>query len=140
MLVSDLRRKITVQPMKDEDDQVQAMKFINASTALLGLLDKPDTRAALADLRKVPKDQTTIGNLLGFMHAYNLRFGPATTQKQRRAYQQLYATLDQTRDQILTESKLDIKNPPSSHPKVVTDFYGRIKLRPRPSRTPSDVA
>lgn len=136
-LVSNLRRKITVQPMKDEDDQDAAMKFLNASTALLGLLDKPDTRAALADLRKVPKDQTTIGNLLGFMHAYNLRFGPATTQKQRRAYQQLYSVLDQTRDQILTDAKLDLNNPPSAHPKVVTDFYGRI--RPAPETQPANA-
>ena len=66
------------------------------------------------------------------MHAYNLRFGPATTLKQRQIYQQLYASLDQTRDQILSEAKLDLKKPPSAHPKVITDFYGTIRVAPAP--------
>lgn len=129
-LINDLRMKLTSQPMKDEDDQREAMKFVNACTTLLGLLNKPDTRAALDQLRKLPKDTTTVGNLLGFMHAYNLRFGPATNIKQRQVYQHLYSVLDQTRDQILTEAKIDLKNPPSRHPKVVTDFYGNLKVAP----------
>jgi hypothetical protein len=134
-LVNDLRTKITVQPLRDEDDQKQALKFLNACTALIGLLNKPDTRAALAELRKVPKD-TTIGNLLGFMHAYNLRFAPSTTIKQRQIYQQLFETLDQTRDQILSEAKLDLSKPPSAHPKVITDFYGNVRVQPEPQPAP----
>ena len=47
-----------------------------------------------------------MGNLLGFMHAYNLRFGVATTPEQRQAYSQLFTVLDRTRDQILAEAKL----------------------------------
>ena len=43
-LVNDLRAKITAQPLKDEDDQKEATKFINACTALMKMLDKPDTR------------------------------------------------------------------------------------------------
>ena len=62
------------------------------------------------------------------MHAYNLRFAPATTLKQRQIYNQLYASLDQARDQILSEAKLDMKKPPSAHPKVITDFYGKIRV------------
>ena len=93
------------QPLEDEDDQQAALKFINASTALVGLLEKPDIRPALAELKKV-KD-TSLGNLLGFMHAFNLRFGAASTLKEKQAYQQLYGILDQTRDQILSEAKLE---------------------------------
>ena len=107
-MVNDLRAKITAQPLKDEDDQRQASRFINACTALMGLLNKPDTRPALAELRKVKN--TTIGNLLGFMHAYNLRFAPATDQGEKQIYRQLYETLDQTRDQILSEAKIDLSS------------------------------
>jgi len=127
-LIIDLASKIKSQPLKDEDDQRQAERFINAFTALIGLLNKPDTRAALSELRKV-KD-TTVGNLLGFMHAYNLRFGPARNIKEKQIYHQLWETLDQSRDQILSEAKIDLKAPPSSsNPRVVTDFYGRIRPR-----------
>ena len=64
------------------------------------------------------------------MHAYNLRFAPATSQKQKAIYNQLYAKLDETRDQILSEAKLDKKKLPSAHPKVITDFYGNIRTAP----------
>jgi hypothetical protein len=82
-MINDLRMKLKAQPLKDPDDQVQADRFLSAFSALLGLLNKPDTRAALAELRKVKN--TTVGNLLGFMHAYNLRFAPATTVKESRS-------------------------------------------------------
>ncbi len=124
-LVNDLRTKVTVRPLKNEDDQREATRFLNACSALIGMLDKPETRAALTELRKV-KD-TTIGNLLGFMHAYNLRFAPATKLKEKQIYHQLYETLDQTRDQILSEAKIDLKPHSDSNPAVVTDFYGRIR-------------
>ena len=43
------------------------------------------------------------------------------------AYDQLWHTLDETRDQVLTAAQLDLKKPLSAQPEVVTDFYGRIK-------------
>ncbi len=116
-LVKDLSSKLAAQPLEDPDDQAAAKKFINASTALVGLLDKPDIRPALAELKKV-KD-TSLGNLLGFMHAFNLRFDAAKTLKEKQAYQQLYAILDQTRDQILSEAKLG----PASKGSLASDFY-----------------
>jgi hypothetical protein len=128
VMINDLRMKLTARPLSDDDDQRAAMRFINAYTALIGLLDKPDTREALNELRKI-KGNTTIGSLLGFMHAYNLRFAPAKTRREREVYQKLYETLAPTRDQILSEAKLDLKKPPSANPMVVTDFYGRIRPR-----------
>ncbi len=74
-LIKNLRAKLMVQPLEDEDEQKAALNFLNASTALVGLLEKPDIRPAIAELKKV-KD-TSLGNLLGFMHAFNLRFGAA---------------------------------------------------------------
>lgn len=133
-LVNDLRAKIGSQPLKDEDDQRQAQKFINATTSLLGLLNKPDTRQALDELRKVKN--TTMGTLLGFMHAYNLRFAPAQTLKQKQVYHQLYESMDQTRDEILAEAKIDLKQRNSTNPEVVTDFYGRMRPKDDSQNTP----
>jgi hypothetical protein len=134
-LVNDLRTKITAQPLKDQDDQRQAERFINASSALIGLLDKPDTRQALAELRKVKN--TTMGSLLGFMHAYNLRFAPATTLKERQIYNQLWETMDRSRDQILAEAKLDQRPRNQTNPEVMTDFYGRIRPKPESQNPPA---
>jgi hypothetical protein len=127
-LAADLRAKLSAQPLKDEDDSRKAERFVNAFSTLVGLLDKPDTRAALNELRKVKN--TTMGHLLGFMHAYNLRFAPASTLKEKQIYRQLWESLDQTRDQILAEAKLEKR--PSANPSIVTDFYGRIRPQPQP--------
>ena len=137
-LVSNLRAKLAAQPLEDEDDQKEALKFINASSAMVGLLEKPDIRPALAELKKV-KD-TSLGNLLGFMHAFNLRFGKAETLKEKQAYQQLFGILDQTRDQILSEAKLE----PKTKSPLASDFYqsfddskARHGRTNEPSRAPS---
>ena len=141
-LVKDLRSKLAAQPIEDEDGQKAAMKFINASSAMVGLLEKPDIRPAIAELKKV-KD-TSLGNLLGFMHSFNLRFGPATTLKERQAYQQLFGILDQTRDRILSEAKLEPRSKSPGNPSLASDFYqGFDESKARhggaavPSRAPS---
>ncbi len=126
-LLRDLNAKLTAQPIEDEDDQKAAMKFMNSANALVGLLDKPDIRQAIVELRKV-KD-TSLGNLLGFMHAYNLRFGAATTLKEKQAYQQLFGILDQTRDQILSEAKLDAAPQTQVNAGNVGDIYGNFDNR-----------
>ena len=87
------------QPLPDPLDQQEATEVPHDRLDLLGLLAKPDIQPAIIELKKV--QDTTIGNLLGFMHAFNLRFGVATTVKQKQAYQQLFEILDGTRDQIL---------------------------------------
>jgi hypothetical protein len=122
--VNDLRAKLEAEPLKDPDDQKDAMTFITSCTSLLGLLEKPDIRPALVELRKVT--DTTIGNLLGFMHYFNLRFGAATTPKERQAYQQLYAILDQTRDSVLAEAKLGSPPTGRANPKDATDFFQNL--------------
>jgi hypothetical protein len=126
-----LRAKLDAAPLKDPDHQNQALRFVTACTSLLGLLEKPNIRPALLELRKV--QDTMVGNLLGFMHSYNLRFGAATTPEQRQAFNQLFSILDQTRDQILAEAKL----PPSAAGKVdakaATEFFQDLE-KGRPSR------
>jgi hypothetical protein len=102
--VKDLRAKVEGRPLKDPADQKEALRFLTACSSVLGLLEKPEIGPALIELRKV--QDTTVGNLLGFMHVYNLRFNAATTPQQKQAYQKLFAILDQTRDEVLAEARL----------------------------------
>jgi hypothetical protein len=120
-----LRARLEANPLPDPLDQKDAMSFITACTSLLGLLEKPDIRPALVDLRKI-KD-TTIGNLLGFMHAYNLRFGAATTPKERQAYQQLFPILDQTRDEAMAAAQVDSRAGGKTIPQHASDFFQSLK-------------
>jgi hypothetical protein len=122
--VKDLTGKLEAQPLKDPDHQKEALRFVTACSSLLNLLEKPSTGPALLELRKI--QDTMIGNLLGFMNAFNLRFGPATTPSQKQVYSRLFEILDQTRDQILAEAKIDAKSPPETTPKNAIDFFERV--------------
>ena len=70
------------------------------------MLETPDTTEAFNQLRMIKT--TPLGNLIAFMEVYNLRFGAATTPTQRQIYRQLYETLDQVRDRVVKESKVDL--------------------------------
>ena len=111
-MLNDLDTKLTAQPLKDEDDQKPARQFINTFNALLGLLDKPDTRRPSPSC----EGQGYVDRQPPRLHArlQPAASAPATTLKERQAYQQLCETLDQTRDQILSEAKIDLKKPLSA--------------------------
>ncbi len=132
--VSELRGKLEAKPLTDPLDQKEAMEFVTACDSLLNLLEKPNIQPALLELRKV-KD-TTIGSLLGFMHAYNLRFGAANTVKERQAFFRLFEILDETRDQILGEAKLDRTTAIRTHPKAATNFFQTLGPQNRPQGGP----
>jgi len=121
--VQDLRAKVEAQPLKNPDHQKEALRFLTACTSLLGLLEKPNIGPALFELRKI--QDTIVGNLLGFMHAYNLRFGAAKTPTERQAFHQLFAILDQTRDQILAEARLD-SSTARANPRDAEDFFQNL--------------
>jgi len=122
--INELRAKVEAQPLKDPEDQKEALRFLTACSSLLGLLEKPNISPALLELRKI--QDTMVGNLLGFMHAYNLRFGAAKTPRERQAFHQLFAILDQTRDQILGEAKLDNTASTRANAKHATDFFQNL--------------
>lgn len=129
--VKDLSTKLEAQPLKDPAHQKEAVRFITACSSLLNLLERPSTGPALLQLRKI--QDTMVANLLGFMHAYNLRFGPATTPDQRQVYAKLFAILDQARDQTLAEVNAATKALPEAKPDDATDFLNRVEKAPSPS-------
>jgi hypothetical protein len=129
--VQGIREKLAAAPLKDPDHQKQAQGFLTACTSLLGLLENPNIGPALLELKKV--QDTMVGNLLGFMHAYNLRFGVATTPQQRQAFNQLFVILDGTRDQILAEAKLPPPAAGTTDSKAATEFFQHLQDG-RPSR------
>jgi hypothetical protein len=125
--LKDLHAKLEAQPLKDPAHQKEAQRFLTACTLMLDLLEKPNIGPALVELGKI--QNTMLGNLLGFMNAYNLRFGPATTARQRQIYSRLFALLDQTRDQIVAEAKLESSTPPAASPNNAADFFQDLEKR-----------
>lgn len=131
--IDGLRARVDAQPLPDPLDQKDAIKFLTTAAYLISLLEKPDIQPALLELKKV--EDTTVGNLLGFMHAFNLRFGVASTLKERQAYQALFPVLDQTRDQILAEAKLDSTATARATPSQASEFFQNLN-QARPLAAP----
>ena len=83
-----LKEKLMAMPLEDKAENQEALKFVKTVSALARMLEKPDIEQVLEELKKIEK--TSIGNLLGFMHTFNLRFGPATSARQRQVYGELF--------------------------------------------------
>ena len=83
---------------RNSKDRVEADKYLKALHGLVAMLDTPAIDLLLAGVEKRP--DATVGELLGFMNAFNLRFGSATTPKQKEVYDLLYPKLVDLRNQI----------------------------------------
>ena len=128
-LVNDLRAKITAQPLKDEDDQKEADEVHQR-------LHRPHGYARQARHPRRPSPSSGRSPRTRRSAAFWASCTPITSasrrrprRSRRRSIISSMPSLDQTRDQILSEAKLDKKKLPSAHPKVITDFYGNIRRR-----------
>jgi hypothetical protein len=74
-----------------DPDYYPTANFLKGMAGMVRMLHKPDIEEVIAGLEKAPN--TNLGELLGFMHAYSLRFGPAETAEQKQIYQDLYPIL-----------------------------------------------
>jgi hypothetical protein len=132
-LVTSLQAKLAAQPLDDVKDQQQASRFVKTLAGLVRMLEKPDTKAALDQLRTVKS--TTLGNLIAFMHVYNLRFGAAANPHQKFIYDQLYPMLDDVRDRVTKESKSS--GSAQANPEHVSDFFNKLETDQPKKDTPA---
>jgi len=125
-LIGSLRSKLETMPIADPAENQAALNFVKTLGGLIHLLEQPDTKQVIDELRKVKT--TSLANLLGFMHAFNLRFGAATTPRQRIVYDKLYPLLDDTRDHIIGEAKLDTSSNGKANLGHVGDVFSKLSL------------
>src|SRR5262249_3828940 len=69
-------------------DRNEAMKYLKSVHGLLRMMETPAVNLLLAGVEKHPN--ATLGELMTFMNGFNLRFGRATTPRQREVYDMLY--------------------------------------------------
>lgn len=105
-------------------DRDQADNWLKAFYGLTKMLQKPAIENYLKELKA---DQTTsLGQLLAFMQAFNLRFGAAQTPDQEAAAVQLYPKLVALRDQVnapaINPVTAPVSPPPAKH--AMTFFSG----------------
>jgi len=126
---SRLRAKFEANRPADKVQAAEAANYIRGLLGMARMLEQPQVDKILAELDMVK--ETTLGSLLGFMHTYNLRFGPATTDAQRAVYESLYPMLDEARDKILKDlGDTGTGNAPVArdNPGRPTDFFQGMHL------------
>jgi len=76
----------------------EADRFLKGLHGLAAMLKTPAIDVILSGVENRP--DATLGELLNFMTAFNLRFGVASTPQQRQIYSTLYPKLVQLRNEI----------------------------------------
>jgi hypothetical protein len=89
--VNNLRLAFEKRVPQDSPDYIPARDALKAMAGLTRMLDSSKIEKILAELEDY--QGATLGDLLGFMQAFNLRFGPANSYKQRQIYMKLYPML-----------------------------------------------
>ncbi|APW62584.1 hypothetical protein [Paludisphaera borealis] len=125
-VATDIKVKLGQMPLDDRAETREAQNFVKTLFAMTRMLAKPKVEQVLSELRKFEK--TTVGNLLGFMRTFNLRFGPATTPGQRNAYNELFSAMDQVRDKIVAEAKLDDTVTEKAKTAKLHDFFSAMEM------------
>jgi hypothetical protein len=79
-----------------------ALDYFTTMAGLSRLLNDPSMKAFLAKLEE--NQERTVGDLVCFMNSHNLRFGPATSDRQIEIYTRLLPILTAMRDELKSEN------------------------------------
>ena len=97
-LVNALESQVGKNLPRNSRDRVEADKYLKSVHGLLSMLQTPAINVLLSGVENRP--EATLGDLLTFMNAFNLRFGSASSPQQRQIYDMLYPRLVTLRNQI----------------------------------------
>lgn len=94
--VAKFRSAFLKQSSELESGYGDAKDYLTTMDSLSRLLDDPSMKAFLSQLDD--NQERTVGDLIAFMNAFNLRFGPATTDRQIQIYERLVPALAAVRE------------------------------------------
>ncbi len=124
--------KLAKTPPANALQRKQAETFLKAMHGLVVMLKAPSLDPVLAGVEKRPN--ATLGELLSFMSAFNLRFGPASTPQQRELYRELHALLVQLRNQVAPA--LASTAAPKLNGHETEDFFSPMSLEDLKKKAP----
>ncbi len=107
------KAKVEATFPQNSQERRDAEKYIRAIYGLASMLETPAVNVLLAGVEKRP--EATLGDLMDFMAAYNLRFGAAETPRQKSIYQNLYPMLAKLRDDVGTQGAAPAPEPTTDH-------------------------
>jgi hypothetical protein len=118
---------------RDDPEYSASEAYFATMASLTRLLHDPSMKQVLAELES--ERETTVGKLIGFMHTYNLRFGPATTARQVQIYRTLVELFQGVTRDLGAGGKVDAGAAPAppepglrgkNLPGAAKDAFGKI--------------
>jgi hypothetical protein len=100
--VAKFRTTFKMNSADFETGYQDALDYFTTMASLTRLLNDPSMKAFLAKLED--NEERTVGQLVAFMNAHNLRFGRATSDRQIEIYTRLVPALAAIRDDVKSES------------------------------------
>lgn len=94
--VAAFRADFTKHAADYDPDYPDARDYLTTLDGLIRTLDDPSMKAFLKQLEG--GEERTVGDLIAFMQSFNLRFGPAETDRQAEIYARLIPALTAVRD------------------------------------------
>ena len=101
--VANLRNKFVKTAAEYEPGYQDGLNYLTTLASLNRMLNDPSMKQFLAELED--GKERTVGDLVTFMNAYNLRFGPATSDRQVEIYTRLVPLLMAIRDELNPERR-----------------------------------
>ena len=99
--VADFRAKFLKNSADYQPGYQDALDYLTTLASLNRMLNDPSMKKFLAQLEE--GKERTVGDLIAFMNAYNLRFGPAKSDRQIEIYTRLVPILAKIRDEVNAE-------------------------------------
>jgi hypothetical protein len=99
--VSSFRSKFMKNTPDFDPGYQDTLAYFTTMASLNRLLSDPSMKAFLAQFDD--DKERTAGDLVAFMNAYNLRFGPATSERQIEIYSRLVPAITAIRDEPSTD-------------------------------------
>ncbi len=127
-VLAALRTKVEANLAPGTRERNDAERFIKACIGLSKMLETPAINVLLSGVENHP--ETTVGDLLAFMKAFNLRFGVADQPAQRAAYNELYPLLAKLSDEAFPDQKpIGPVDEQALDPSRTTDFFNGMEMK-----------
>jgi hypothetical protein len=107
---------------RNTKDRNDVDKYLKSLHGLLAMLQTPAVNLLLSGVEKHP--EASLGDLLAFMSAFNLRFGQAKTEPQRAVYDRLYPMLVDLRAEV--QPALAGGPPLKADPSAVGEYFSQM--------------
>lgn len=133
-LLAQLRTAVTAVKSKldsaypvDSPDRITGDNWLKGLIGLTRMLQTPSLEPYLKELKD---DQTTtLGQLLSFMHTFNLRFGATKTPIEQATYDQLYPMLVNLRNQMNAPARSPVTQPVGRpDPSKATAYFSQMQM------------